>query len=142
MYVEDEGGEYIEMVDEEGVPMLVLDTETDRHLATDYIMEQDTEKYFVEQEEEKDGDETETISSTSTADYDWDEVKASLTAITGAFHKIRNEYEHLCSNVPHMTKIQVANVIGRLPIVPFVGKGTPIKTEEKQNPENLSIQQL
>ena len=119
MYVEDEGGVYIETIDEQGILTLVLDTETDRQLATDYIMEQDTEKYFVQQEEQKDRDKMETISSTSTADYDQDEVEASLATITNAFHKIGNEYEHLCSIVPHMTKTQVANVIGRLPIIPL-----------------------
>ena len=70
MHVEDEGGVYIEAMDEQGIPTLVLDMETDRQLVTDYIMEQDTEKYFVQQEEQKDGDETEMISSTSTVDYD------------------------------------------------------------------------
>ena len=134
MYVEDEGGVYNEIIDKQGVLTLVLDTETDRQLATDYIMEQDTEKYFVQQEEQKDGDEMETISSTSTVDYDQDEVEASLAAITNAFHKIGNEYEHLCSIVPHMTKTQVANVIGRLPIIPFMGKGAPVKTETKTEP--------
>ena len=99
-----------------------------------YITEQDTEKYFVQQEEQKDGDKTETISSTSTVDYDGDEVEASLTTIANAFYKIRNEYEHLCSIVPHMTKTQVANVIGRLPNVPFIGKGAPVKTEAKTEP--------
>ena len=134
MYVEDEGGVYIKTMDEQGIPTLVLDTETDRQLMTDYIMEQDTEKYFVQQEEQKDGDEMEMISSTSTVDYDQDEVEASLAAITDAFHKIGNEYEHLCSIVPHMTKIQVANIIGRLPIIPFIGKGAPVKTETKAEP--------
>ena len=119
MYVEDEGGVYIKTADEQEIPTLVLDTKTDWQLMTDYIMEQDTEKYFVLQEEQKDGDEMEMISSTSTADYDQDEVEASLAAITDAFHKIRNEYEHLCSIVPHMTKTLVANVIGRLPIIPL-----------------------
>ena len=56
MYVEDEGGVYIKMMDEQGILTLVLDTETDRQLMTDYIMEQDTEEYFVPQEEQKDGD--------------------------------------------------------------------------------------
>ena len=134
MCVEDEGGVYIEMVDEEGVPTLVLDTETDRQLMTDYITEQDTEKYFVQQEEQEDEGEMETISSTSMADYNRDEVEASLTTITDAFHKMRNEYEHLCSIVPHMAKTQAANVIGRLPIVPFMGKGMPVKTEAKTEP--------
>ena len=31
----------------------------------------------------------------------------------------------------HMTKTQAANVIGRLPIIPFMGKGAPVKTETK-----------
>ena len=134
MYVEDEGGVYIETVDENGVLTLVLDTETDRQLTTDYITEQDTEKYFVQQEEQEDEDEMETISSMSTADYDQDEVEASLTTITNVFHKIGNEYEHLCSIVPHMTKTQAANFIGRLPIVPFMGKGMSVKTEAKTEP--------
>ena len=131
MYVEDEGGVYIKTIDEKRVQTLVLDTEADRQLATDYIMEQDTEKYFVQQEEQKDGDETETISSTSTVYYDRDEVEASLAAITDAFHKIGNEYEHLCSIVPHMTKTQATNVISRLPIIPFMGNGAPVKTVTK-----------
>ena len=84
-------------MDENGVPTLVLDTETDQQLVVDYITEQDVEKYFVQPEEQEDKDETETISITSMADYDHDEVEASLTAIADAFHKIGNEYEHLCS---------------------------------------------
>ena len=33
-----------------------------------------------------------------------------------------------------MTKTQLANVIGRLPIIPFFGKGAPVKTETKTEP--------
>ena len=68
------------------------------------------------------------------ADYDSDEVEASLTTIADAFHKIGNEYEHLCSIVLDVSKIQVANVIGRLPIIPFMGKNMPVKTEPKMEP--------
>ena len=32
IYIEDEGGIYLETIDERGVPMLVLDTKTDRQL--------------------------------------------------------------------------------------------------------------
>ena len=46
----------------------------------------------------------------------------SLQAIADVLHKIGNEYEHLCSIVPHMSKVQAANIISRLPIIPFVGK--------------------
>ena len=112
----------------------VLDTDTDKQLATDYITEQDTEKYFIQPGEQEDGDEMEMISSTSTADCDQDEVEARLANIVEAFHKIGNEYKHLSSIVPHMTKAQAASVIGRLPIIPFVGKGGPVKVEMKAEP--------
>ena len=61
---------YLEMINEKGVPTLILDTETDRQLPTDLIEEQDTNKYFIQPNEQEDGNDTETISSTSTADYD------------------------------------------------------------------------
>ena len=142
MYIEDKGGVYLETVDEHGVPTLVLKTEMDQQLVMDYITEQDTEKYFVQPGEQEEKDETETISSTSMADYDCEEVGASLTAIADAFHKISNEYEHLCSIVPHMSKTQGANVISRLPIIPFLEKGMSVKTETKKEsgkPELVTI---
>ena len=131
VYVADEGGVYIKTIVKKGILTLVMDTDTDKQLATDYITEQDTEKYFIQPGEQEDGDEMEMVSSTSTADYNWDEVEASLANITEAFHKIGNEYEHLCSIVPYMTKTQAANMIGRLPIIPFMGKGGPVKAEMK-----------
>ena len=47
VYVEDEGNVYIETMDENGAPTLVLDTETDQQLMMDYITKKDMEKYFV-----------------------------------------------------------------------------------------------
>ena len=77
--------------------------------------------------------------STLTADYDREGVEMSLHAIADAFHKIGNEYKHLCSIVPHMSKVQATNIIGSLPIIPFVGKETSVKkelkTEIKMEPE-------
>ena len=70
VYIEDEGGIYLETIDEKGVPTLVLDTKTDRQLPTDHITKQDTNKYFVPPEEQEYKNDTETISSTSTTDYD------------------------------------------------------------------------
>ena len=83
----------LEMIDEKGVPMLVLDTETDRQLPTDLITEQDTDRYFTQPDEQEDGNDTETISSTPTANYDREEVEMSLATIAEAFHMIGNEYE-------------------------------------------------
>ena len=45
--MEDKGDVYIETMDENGVPTLVHDTETDQQLMMDYITEKDMEKYFV-----------------------------------------------------------------------------------------------
>ena len=73
--------------------MLVLDTETDRQLPTDCIMEQDTDKYFMPPDEQEDGNNTETISSMSTTDYEQEEVEMSLTTVAEAFHTIGSKYE-------------------------------------------------
>ena len=122
---------YLETIDEKGVPTLVLDTETDRQLPTDCIMEQDTDKYFVPPDEQEDGNDTETISSTSTTDCDREEVEASLATVAEAFHTICSEYEWLCVIVLHMTKVQAASVITRLPFIPFLGKKEKVKAETK-----------
>ena len=64
-------------------------------------------------------DDAKTISLTSTADYDCKEVETSLTTISEVFHTIAQEYEKLTGTVPHMSKIQAAQVIARLPILPI-----------------------
>ena len=33
--------------------------------------------------------------------------------------------------VPHMTKVQVASLISRLPVIPFLGKKEKVKAETK-----------
>ena len=33
--------------------------------------------------------------------------------------------------VPHMTKVQVASVFSRLPVIPFLGKKEKVKVETK-----------
>ena len=34
--------------------------------------------------------------------------------------------------VPHMTKVQAASVISRLPVIPFLGKKEKVKSQMKQ----------
>ena len=122
---------YLETIDEKGVPMLVLDTVTDRQLPTDHITEQDTGKYFAPPDEKEDGNDTETISSMSTTDYDQEEVEMSLATVAEAFHTIGSEYEWFCAIAPHMTKVQAASVISRLPVIPYPGKKEKVKAETK-----------
>ena len=92
IYIEDESSVYLETIDEQGVPTLVLDTKTDRHLPTDRIMEWDTDKYFAPPEDQEDEHDTETISSMSTKDYDRDKVETSLAMVAEAFHTIESKY--------------------------------------------------
>ena len=60
-------------------------------------------------------------------------MEASLMTIADAFHTIGQEYEKLVGVGPHMRKTQAANVITRMPILPFVKQ--EIKAEGKQAPD-------
>ena len=97
----------------------------------DLITEEDTDKYFTQPGKQEDGNDTETISSTSTADYDKEKVETSLANLAEAFHTIGSEYECLCAIVPHMTKVQAASVISRLPIILFLGNSERVKAKMK-----------
>ena len=76
-------------------------------------------------------DDAKTISSTSTVNFDWEEVETSLTNIAEAFHTIAQEYEKLTSTVPHMSKVQAAQVIARLPILPASKQELKAKKTER-----------
>ena len=136
LYIEDEGGVYVETVDDKGVPTL----ETDKWLMMDLITEKDTDKYFTQPGKQEDGNDTETISSTSTADYDREEVETSFANIAEVFHTIGSEYEHLCAILSHMTKVQAVNMISWLPIIPFLGKSEKVKAETK--PESATMKPM
>ena len=98
---------------------MVRDTDTDQCLPTDLITEEEAATYQVsEQGGQMPDDDAKTVSLMSTANYDWEEVETSLTNIAEAFHTIAQEYEKLTGNVPHMSKVQTAQVIARLPILP------------------------
>ena len=74
---------------------------------------------MLEQDNPTIDNDAETISSTSTADYDHEEVETSLTTISKVFHTKAQEYEKLTTTLPHMSKIQAAQVIARLPVLPI-----------------------
>ena len=109
--------------DDTGMPdRAVQDTDTDWQLPTDLITEAEASTYQVpKQDEPAMDDDAETISSMSTADYNREEVvEGSLTTISEAFHTIAQEYEKLTSMVPHMSKVQAAQVVARLPVLPIL----------------------
>ena len=113
---------------------MVRDTDTSQVLPTDQITEAEAETYQIPEHDQPPAeDDIEMISSTSTADYNREEVEASLMTIADAFHAIGQEYEKLVGIVPHMRKTQAANVITRMPILPFVKQ--EVKVEGKQAPD-------
>ena len=114
LFVEDDAGCMIEQHSGQAIQ----DTDTKQHLPTDLITKVEATTYQVpEQDNPIDDDDAETISSTSTADYDCEEVEVSLTTTSEAFRMIA--YEKLMTTVPHMSKIQAAQVIAKLPILPI-----------------------
>ena len=116
LFMEDDAGYMVE----QRSGQVIQDTDTEQHLPTDLITKAEAATYQVpEQDNPTVDDDAETISSTSTADYDHEEVKTSLSTISEAFHTIAQEYEKLTTTVPHMSKIQAAQVIVRLPILPI-----------------------
>ena len=90
-------------------------------LPTDEITETEAATYQVSgDDDDGDDDDMETISSTSTANYNWGEVEMSLTTIDEAFHTIAQEYKKLTTTELHMTQVQAAQVVARLPIMPVL----------------------
>ena len=113
LFVEDDAGCMVEQQGEQ----VIRDTDTEQHLPMDLITEEAATYQVPGQDNQTIDNDAETISLTSTADYDHEEVETSLTSISEAFHTIAQEYEKLTSTVPHMSKIQAAQVIVRLPIL-------------------------
>ena len=127
LFVEDDAGCMVEQQSGQ----MIRDTDTDQHLPMDLITEEEAATYQVlGQDDQMPEDDAETISSTSTANYDWEEVETSLTNITEAFHTIAQEYEKLTGTIPHMSKVQAAQVIARLPILPALKQELKAKKME------------
>ena len=116
----------------------VQDTDTDQQLPTDLITEAEASMYQVpEQDDLTIDDNAETISSTSTVDYNCEEVEASLSTISDAFHSIVQEYKKLTDMVPHMSMIQATQVIARLPMLPILKQ--EVKKEKMEAADVVEI---
>ena len=134
LFVEDDAGCLIEQQSGQ----TIQDTDTDQHLPTDLITEPEANTYQVpEQDGPTIDDDTETISSTSTADYNHEEVETSLSTISDAFHTITQEYEKLTDTMPHVSKIQAAQVIARLPVLPILKQ--EVKKEKAETADVIGI---
>ena len=127
LFVEDDAGCMVE----QGDGQMFRDTDTDQCLPTDLITKEEAATYQVlEQDNQMPDDDAKTISSMSTANCDWEEVESSLTNIAKAFHTIAQEYEKLTGTVPQMSKVQAAQVIARLPILPALQQELKAKKQK------------
>ena len=77
------------------------------------------DKYSKEEKLEEDSD-AETISSTSTADYDREEAEDLLDKISSCHTALATHYNKMNEVVPHMTKTQLAQYLGKVHIMNIV----------------------
>ena len=60
------------------------------------------------------------ISSTLTADYDRDEVEDLIDKIASCHTALTKHYADINQVVPHMSKMQLATYLGKIPIIPLI----------------------
>ena len=70
-------------------------------------------------------------------DYNCKEVETSLSTISDTFHTITQEYKKLTDTMPHMSKIQAAQVIARLPVLPILKQ--EVKKEKAETVDAIEI---
>ena len=100
-------------------PSTSISTTDDRVLVPDVISQGMANEYSREEKLEEDSD-AETISSTSTADYDREEAKDLLDKISSCHTALATHYNKMNEIVPHMTKTQLAQYLGKVHIMNIV----------------------
>ena len=100
-----------------------------RVLVPDVISQAMADDYTKEEKPEEEDSDVETISSTSTADYDRDEVEDLLDKISSCHTALTTHYNKMNEIIPHMTKTQLAQYLGKVHILNIVKmEGTVSKT--------------
>ena len=92
----------------------------DRVLVPDVISQAIADDYMREEELEEEHSDAETISSTSTTDYDREEAEDLLDKISSCHTALATHYNKMNEIVPHMTKTQLAQYLGKVHIMNIV----------------------
>ena len=109
-------------------PSTPIGTTDNRVLVPDVISQGMADEYSKEEKLEEDSD-AETISSTSTADYDREEAEDLLDKISSCHTALATHYNKMNEIIPHMTKTQMAQYLGKVHILNIVKtEGTVSKT--------------
>ena len=112
-------------------------------VVTDIISENIVKAYVMDKDEnDNEHDETMSISSTSTADYDRDEVEDLIEKIASYHTALTKHYADINQVVPHMSKMQLATYLGKIPIIPLIKpEGVPVtkiyNPQESSDDEHL-----
>ena len=107
----------------------------DRVLIPDVISEQMAEEYIKEEGlDDNEPSDAETISSTSTADYDREEAEDLLDKISSCHTALTTHYNKMNEIIPHMTKTQMAQYLGKVHILNIVKTGGTVSKTYSSEP--------
>ena len=108
-------------------------------LIPDVISEQMAEEYIKEEELEKEHSDAKTISSTSTANYDREEAEDLLDKISSCHTALATHYNKMNEIVPHMTKMQLAQYLGKVHILNIVKPEGVVSKTYTSEPDTSEI---
>ena len=101
-------------------PSTSVSTTDDRVLVPDVISQAMADDYTKEEELEEEHSDAETISLTTTADYHRDEAEDLLDKISSCHTALATHYNKMNEIVPHMSKTQLAQYLGKVHIMNIV----------------------
>ena len=125
-------------VETKGQPSTSISTMDDRVLVPDVISQTMADDYTREEELEEEHSDAETISSTSTADYDREEVEDLLDKISSCHTALATHYR-MNEIVPHMTKMQLGQYLGKVHIMNIVKTEGIVSKTYTSEPDTLEI---
>ena len=101
-------------------PSTSVSTTDDRVLVPDVISQAMADDYMKEQELEEEDNDAVTISPTSPTYYDREEAEDLLDKISSCHTALATHYNKMNEVVPHMTKTQLAQYLGKVHILNIV----------------------
>ena len=119
-------------------PSTSISTTDNRVLVPDVISQGMANEYSKEEKLEEDSD-AETISSTSTADYDREEAEDLLDKFSSCHTALATHYNKMNEIVPHMTKTQLAQYLGKVHIMNIVKPEGVVSKTYTSEPDTSEI---
>ena len=111
---------------------------TDNRVLVPDVVSQGMADDYSKEEKLEDSD-AETISSTSTADYDREEAEDLLDKISSCHTALATHYNKMNEIVPHMTKTQLAQYLGKVHILNIVKPEGVVSKTYTSEPDTSEI---